>query len=258
MRRSSLVVLALLFLHGCDCGFVPVEECFPTCADGDGGTRPVHDGGAVADAGHAPDAGAVDPGTTEDAGTTQDAGTTEDAGTTDDAGTTQDAGAAPDAGSMRDAGCAEELAWLVAAYAGDYVHVTGQAGVYGAVDFIIGGNSAGASSYTGIQRFTNSFFVKQGLPAAVNDIELWMWTYGLSVSIGKEYVADNDRRQLPVPFIDFRISPGVDCPMGLGQGTFTFTRFAPIPTTATPVEGVYDFHCPDAGLEVHGCFLYAP
>lgn len=250
MRRSFLAVLVLL-LPGCNCGFVPVEECFPTCADGGGGTLPVHDGGSVADAGHAPDAGLADAGPADDAGTMGDAGTTEDAGTTGDAG------AALDAGSMRDAGCAEELAWLVAGYAGDYVHVTGQAGVYGAVDFIIGGNSAGASSYTGIQRFTNSFFLRQGLPAAVTNIGLWMWTHGLSVSIDKEYVADNDRRTLPVPFIDFQITPGVGCPAGLGQGTFTFTRFAPIPTTATPVEGVYDFHCPDAGVEVHGCFLYA-
>lgn len=239
MGRSFLTVAVLLLLPGCNCGFLPVEECFPTCADGDGGTLPGHDGGSVADAGHAPDAGVAD------------------AGPAEDAGTTEDAGAALDAGSMRDAGCAEELTWLVAANAGDYVHVTGQAGVYGAVDFIIGGNSAGAASSTGIQRFTDSFYRRPGLPSAVTYLGLWMWTYGLPVSIGKEYVADNDRRSLPVPFLDFRISPGVDCPAGLGQGTFTFTRIAPTPTTATPVEGVYDFHCPDAGVEVHGCFLYA-
>ena len=66
---------------------------------------------------------------------------------------------------------------------------------------------------------------------------------------------------MKAPYVNFGI--GADqgsaaCAAGAGTGSFTFTRFD-IPDggyVTPPIEGYFDFSCPDAGIAVFGCFHY--
>lgn len=243
------MAVLLAIAPACNCGFVPVEECFPACADADGGPSSMRDGG-VGDAGS-------DAGTAADAGLVVDAGALADAGTPGDAGTPTDAGTPGDAGRPHDGGCLDELRSLAAPNGGDYVHVSGAAGLFGVLDFIIGGYSAGASGVDGIQRFTNGAYLRDGVPPDVDDTGLWMWTKSGPVVLGVDYAGDNSSQyQGTAPFIDFRMFRAVSCPRAAGRGSFRFTSFTSPPSQAAPVEGEYAFQCLDAGIDVRGCFVY--
>jgi hypothetical protein len=133
----------------------------------------------------------------------------------------------------------------------------------GTVNYSMRGYSAGASGKTGIQRFTNTADGVTGLPAkAVNgnwDTGLWVWNNPTPVVLGTEYTGTNlDTAFSQSPFIEFRIStdgPYIECPFRAGVGRFMFLKFGNV-SPESPVEGVYEFSCPDAGVSVRGCFHY--
>jgi hypothetical protein len=147
------------------------------------------------------------------------------------------------------------LASLIGPSTEDAISVRGRAGVLGVVDYAIAGYSAGASGLDGLQRFTNGYYGQLGTPVGISDTGLWMWTQSGPVVVGKVYTSGYD-----VPGgaqLNFRIyadsySKWVSC-SGWGSGHFTFTQFQVGSLLAT---GGYDFQCPEAGIDVSGCFRY--
>jgi hypothetical protein len=213
----------MLLLQSCQCGLEAVEECVPHCA-------PLDDGGS----GGSP---ATDGGSSRDAGAGFDGGT--DAGWGD--------------------GCLDVLLAFVQSNRGDYVRLQGRVDEYRDLDFMVGGVSAGAWAADGIQRYTTAY-VKQGVPPFLGEYAtLEMSTGGAAVVLGVEYAGVNDgQRHGGSPSVAVYLSPLRGCPLGAGSGRFRFTRF-PFPTLSShenPVEGVYEFHCADAGTYVQGCFHY--
>lgn len=197
----TLLFTACLLTHGCDCGFVAVEE--------DAGPGPRSDAGRDADAGG-------------------------------------------------DESCLSELRALMPSQGASLVHVTGSAGAEGAVDFIIGSYGAGSSDDTGIYRGVTGHFVSVRVPASIEFVGLELWTGSNPVQVGVEYQADNATYRGPTPYLDVSVGPPV-YPLACqsqAQGRFRFRRFASPPSFATPVEGDFQVRCPDAGLDVQGCFLF--
>lgn len=263
-------VLSVLLASGC--GFEAVDECFPNCV-----VAPApRDGGGSVDAGSR-DAGSVDAGPVDvdagpsDAGSVDiDAGPNDggavDAGSVDVDGGPVDAGpvdagpvdaGAMDAGAM-DAGCLGILRPYTSS-GRDVIHVEGLAGSLGTVDYTISGYSAGSWGYTGMQRFTGRIVASPGAPM-IQDTGLWVWADAAGVRTGFDYVGDNvNQNNTATPFINFRISPGISCGPGLGEGTFRFSSFrGPMSSGNDPIEGFYEFRCPSGGLDVRGCFHYSP
>lgn len=148
------------------------------------------------------------------------------------------------------------LANLVGPATADVVSVHGHAGALGAVDYVIAGYSAGASGADGLQRFTNSYYGQVGTPAGISDTGLWMWTQHDPVVIGKVYTSGYDvpgSAQLSFRIFAQDYTVGLSCP-SWGSGHFTFTAFQ---TGSLLASGGYDFQCPEADIDVSGCFRYA-
>ena len=138
------------------------------------------------------------------------------------------------------------------------ISVRGQAGVLGAVDYTIWGYGSGVSSIQGIERTTDSAFGQRGTPFGISDTTLWAWSGANSADAGVIYTGRNGGSPTQV---DFRIYATnftvlVGCPFGAGNGRFTFVRFADPVSMSNPIEGQYEFHCLDAGIDVSGCFHY--
>ncbi len=243
--RVAAVLLASLVISACQCGLEPVRDCHWALCDKTQGVTP--DGGF--------DAGA-------DASTGP--------GSTDDGGTTRPVDAGVIVKPRSDGGF--EWAWgdpYEDCFPGgmgskaDIVSVHGLAGQLGVVNYSMRGASAGASGEYGIQRFTNAAYGTTNLPPVASkgdwDTGLWAWSSFEPVTVGTVYQGTNlDKALNNKPFFDLRIStdgPYIACKTGAGSGRFVFTRFGNV-SREHPVEGMYEFGCPDAGVVVSGCFHY--
>jgi len=148
------------------------------------------------------------------------------------------------------------LANLVGPVTADIVSVRGHAGALGAVDYVIAGYSAGASGADGLQRFTDSYYGQAGTPADISDTGLWLWTQHDPVVVGTVYTSGYNvpaSAQLSFRIFANSYATGVSCPVW-GSGHFTFTQFQ---TGSVLASGGYDFQCPEADIDVRGCFRYA-
>ena len=245
--------------HGAATGRGRLDAAVVPGADAgrDAAGRPM-DAGPLIDAGHRKDAGArVDAGLRVDAGTRVDAGRVIDAGAGLDGGYDSDARAAGRFNCMDD---------LTVSFSGpDFISVHGHAGTLGAVNYTIGGYSAGVTGGNGTQRFTGNYFGERGMPSGISQTSLYLWTGKTPLLVGQTYEGTNsegnaDPSITTMIFIDFGASAdsavGVGCPRGSGTGRFVFTQFSVTSSSPTLIEGSYEFHCPDAAIDVAGCFHY--
>lgn len=222
------------------------------------------EGDASENAGHGGDSG---HGGTTDGGTAGTSGTgmgENDATIAFDSGRASDGGDPSDGdGSVSDFDAEAPDAASTSCFLGlertahrdaDLVSVHGRAGDLGDVSYAIAGSSAGAGGRDGIQRFTNASSGHIGHPENIRDTGLWMWS-GETVVEGMTYVAMSTDSETG-PWINFRIyadnfDTRITCPDGSGFGSFTFMKFA-----GRVIEGTYEFQCPDANIDVRGCFRY--
>lgn len=183
----------------------------------------------------------------EDAGVSlRDAGVRHDAGISD-------AGSVVDAGRVSDGGC---LDMLPEDRRADSVWVKGRAGSLGELEYVISGLSAGGNDQNNVQRFTRGDYSSSGFPGGVIHNSLWLWTQG-RVDVGNTYVGNNfSRYDASVPYIEYALPPVVLCPPGEGRGRFHFTEYISNYPEPRRIDGWFEFQCPDAGIDVRGCFHY--
>lgn len=127
----------------------------------------------------------------------------------------------------------------------DLVWVSGSAGEYGAVDFVVGGYSAGISATTGVQRFTNVSYFNQRAPPSLEHVGLWMWGGHVPIDVNGPYDLGNgsEPSQL-VPHMNFQLTPGAACPRGAGSGQFVFSQFMFVRRAAGSSKGVSSSNVP--------------
>lgn len=142
----------------------------------------------------------------------------------------------------------------------DDVTVIGTAEPLGQVDIhITKGNSAGvAFRETGGQFFTSGN--QMGTPK-VGDVGLWLYPPTTRIEPGVQYDETNANQVSGKSLINFRLSapsgPGATCPPGKGFGSLLFDRVMFWSRKDGGVtSGAYLFSCPDAGIDVRGCFAY--
>ncbi|HEX4628394.1 MAG TPA: hypothetical protein VH137_06340 [Gemmatimonadales bacterium] len=268
MKPIAVSAVMCMALSGCGGGSKSTDDCLgQLCADGGAevGARAADAGRGDVSASGSKDADGDDVNASAgDASTSGDgddvdasAGDASTSGDGDSGGDVAYAEAAePDAGGINLGAFGDCFGQLDGGSdpTGDAISVRGQAGALGAVDYTVWGYSAGAAGYDGLQRFTNSAYGQRGAPSGVDDTDLWAWTNMPMAMVGTTYV--DGPAQLDFQITYNQDNSQISC-TGDSSGKFMFVRFSDPITQANPVDGAYEFHCLDAGIDVSGCFHYA-
>lgn len=146
----------------------------------------------------------------------------------------------------------------------DVISVAGQAGALGAVSYTIYGPAAyygtTVARANGFDHFTSGT-VAGTSAGTISSTEFWLWNSTALHS--RELISgDNSNPATYVPpYIDLRVGAGAtasSCPSGAGTATVDLSLFE-YPGdggTQSGVLGTFRFQCPDAGVDLSGCFRY--
>lgn len=124
------------------------------------------------------------------------------------------------------------------------------------------GVNAGGDGPAFLHRATIPSYFAEGFPDA--------GTFGAGLLVSSIEFADNAPLRAEITYtaanydkngtgdggrLDFAIIPawgGVECPRSAGWGRFRFSRLDLVPFDGGQV-GEFEFHCPDAGIDVQAC-----